>query len=55
MIPAWWLEGPPFLYHVSQPGHNLPWTLERAVMRGARAHLSDVEAETIVSFHRKTV
>ncbi len=55
-ISAWWLEGPPFLYQEDSAWpQNLPWTLERAEMRGARTHLSDVVAETTVSFDWKTV
>jgi hypothetical protein len=55
-ISAWWLEGPPFLYQEDSAwSQNLPWTLERAEMRGARTHLSDVVAETTVSFDWKTV
>ncbi|XP_045027086.1 uncharacterized protein LOC123470616 [Daphnia magna] len=55
-IPAWWLDGPPFLYQEETAWpQDLPWTLEKAEIRGARAHLSDVVAETIVPFDWKTV
>jgi hypothetical protein len=55
-IPAWWLDGPPFLYQEETAWpQDLPWTLEKAEMRGARAHVSDVVSEKIVPFDWKTV
>ncbi|XP_046630675.1 uncharacterized protein LOC124310754 [Daphnia pulicaria] len=55
-IPAWWLDGPPFLYQEETAWpQDLPWTLEKAEMFGARAHVSDVVSEKIVPFDWKTV
>ncbi|XP_046461183.1 uncharacterized protein LOC124207658 [Daphnia pulex] len=55
-IPARWLDGPPFLYQEETAWpQDLPWTLEKAEMRGARAHMSNVVSEKIVPFDWKTV